>query len=899
MAQNKIVFILDDHVFTSTNAGRLESLPDTSQVFEDAFLRETRVRRWFSPSNLILPYIPLRIQWDSPLLQRFAVTRNSLPLEGGNGRSYRLASALLAQWTEFENMLDVIQAVLFSGPPRGILLPLDMLHLKRPEDWGYKRSHRRESTARTCAMNARNAFIHMMAATTFLITFNVGPHIDTPQWYELLETQAHIRPDIIHQIKTSVIGDLSDAVPRVGTVVDAHTVDQDAWYVANMHIASVPVWIKWGHVSAWNKPVTQKFSPSEILRRLFPTNEQVAEAIRLRDFGPPPSSLGWSEVRTPNVRWDTSAVTWNGSDPAWGDPASTSTWGDAASTSTWGEPTSASTWGEPTSASTWDEPTSASTWGNPTSASASGDPLYTWDGVWGPPTSSTPPPTTPPLFPQPAPGSRQRYGETWQEFFAREDRRHAAIVARETPQEQQTRLSRIRAQENHPVPGRRGPRVFEWVENEDFGGFLTRISVDRGAVDNVWDMWAPSQMRYNPFENEWDLCKQFDPNALSEFETEDEHHDPEEVRAIYGPWEEGEVSSSRAHLFRPVDEVIALEPPQQWRQGFSLGLPDSSHSPEAAPCFAEPLTTILFHRYGFDWDVSDHGGHGLEPTAEMWRKDGANVVQDNTAEVLREYKTPIIQFIQTLLETPFVIYLPHLYWDLSPVSWTPLREQLDHYFVIRRHELEGRFVYSLAPKPDSEENGSWILTTRSSATVLQCVRAGTSILAAARHLAERGIPFNTFLLRATLKAQASPRVAVPPHLPLPPHHRAGLGERREGYEPGTADYESYEAARDDFLRRPKARVALLRGGIVWRLVMEFLQIGSVLVGPSDDALKHGQSLRMDGLDYVDDDLTSDELDLICGVYQVQTGIGSFATPVRVLIDISRVWKAGVASLVVA
>jgi hypothetical protein len=134
------------------------------------------------------------------------------------------------------------------------------------------------------------------------------------------------------------------------------------------------------------------------------------------------------------------------------------------------------------------------------------------------------------------------------------------------------------------------------------------------------------------------------------------------------------------------------------------------------------------------------------------------------------------------------------------------------------------------------------------------------------------VSFNTFLPRPILEAQVPTS-----HLTLSNNHHIGLSEWHKGYEPGAADYEAYESVWDAFLRSLHARAALLKGGIIWHLAMEFFKPGLVLASPSDDALTHGQSFHpaADAPKYCDDELMSDELDLVCGVYQVQTGIFIF------------------------
>jgi len=63
------------------------------------------------------------------------------------------------------------------------------------------------------------------------------------------------------------------------------------------------------------------------------------------------------------------------------------------------------------------------------------------------------------------------------------------------------------------------------------------------------------------------------------------------------------------------------------------------------------------------------------------------------------------------------------------------------------------------------------------------------------------------------------------------------------------------------------------GGIVARLARETLSDSVVLAGPSYQALQGQQAIFGEGKDtLVDDQLSEDDLDFICGTYVVETGI---------------------------
>ncbi|KAF8166799.1 hypothetical protein K438DRAFT_1616543 [Mycena galopus ATCC 62051] len=131
------------------------------------------------------------------------------------------------------------------------------------------------------------------------------------------------------------------------------------------------------------------------------------------------------------------------------------------------------------------------------------------------------------------------------------------------------------------------------------------------------------------------------------------------------------------------------------------------------------------------------------------------------------------------------------------------------------------------------------------------------------HLLKHGIQFRV-CIRDSLGTE--PR--------LPPTDRCtGLGYRRVGYKPTVTDFEVYEMLRRRFLLSPRGRAALFAGGIVGRLAREDIRDTRACLGPSSEVFVTGVRL-WDGhssMAYWDDALTDDEINLICGVYEIGTG----------------------------
>jgi hypothetical protein len=181
--------------------------------------------------------------------------------------------------------------------------------------------------------------------------------------------------------------------------------------------------------------------------------------------------------------------------------------------------------------------------------------------------------------------------------------------------------------------------------------------------------------------------------------------------------------------------------------------------------------------------------------------------------------------------------------------------------AVRRETLEDtKFFFLLSPPGDQ---CSYQLALTCAASVVQVLRCqwGPTLFDIARQLLARGIPFNTFI-RAEFRHIEETFV---------PRFR-GLGYRPHDYKPDKIDYVAYLVRRERLLSSPRGRAALLHGGLVACIARPYVNFDDVCKGPTSDVMRYGSVLRGDnGIGYWDDKLTSDELDIICGVYCVDTG----------------------------
>ena len=291
-------------------------------------------------------------------------------------------------------------------------------------------------------------------------------------------------------------------------------------------------------------------------------------------------------------------------------------------------------------------------------------------------------------------------------------------------------------------------------------------------------------------------------------------------------------------------------PPPEHRYDLAL-LFSSTEAPAPSPTVDrfDSFHTILTCRYGL---IDTSSSSTPIPSQSVWEKT-CKVLGETlsmTGMDLAE-RGGIQRFTDLLLEQK-ITRMSDLSTDLLSVARTNSNFSVCEVMIWCRERQWNTFA--IQSSPDDADAPLWILTC-DAASAAQAIRTGwgPSLFNIARKFLERGIPFQT-LVSGRVSASSV-------HLPL-----IGLGSRVEGYKPTSEDYTEYESKRNELLSLPRvARAAFMKGGIVWRLAVEAsVSIDHVFAGPMDEeSVNHH--------DMWDNQLTNDELDLICGVYRVHTG----------------------------
>jgi hypothetical protein len=471
----------------------------------------------------------------------------------------------------------------------------------------------------------------------------------------------------------------------------------------------------------------------------------------------------------------------------------------------------------------------------------------------------------------PNPRSGQKPGQTLQDFF--QARKQA--LRPESLKQREDREFR----ERNPVYS--GAAMFEWLKNSA-GDWIRHPRLTKD-FDNLRLLYEKDERKYDALRNEWDFCEAFSRKKKKQSPVPDDCDGSDDD----GYWWYPSTASFVEAFNTPVDATA----------------PDPSLRPEA------DLLEFLRSRYGFvvpiiqpdppiqhytigewnkamlcfglkDRNVSDNelandaivefaatstgtgpdGGGGVRVSSplpigrdsrkkERFRKKGpANVPRrDNNARPNHNLSD---------LQPDNHYYLPCVR-DLrrevsSHISFRPLH----HLFI-------------LSDTPDTP----WTIALTSSTDVLHSIRANCSgRRELARLCLSMGVPFRTFVrLTSDWRPQNQVTRWDRQHIPFV----MDIPYRSVDYQYTPADYSVYEAQRARLLAQPHALAARKLGGIVWRLSRDYMTDEEVLEGPSDTSKVYGFGLLVDdprtGQILCDDELSEEEVGLICGLHVAATG----------------------------
>lgn len=444
--------------------------------------------------------------------------------------------------------------------------------------------------------------------------------------------------------------------------------------------------------------------------------------------------------------------------------------------------------------------------------------------------SQPPPPSSEP--PSPPPNSRQRRGETLADFLSRLEGGKQRHEASETPSEAQSRRDReiFAAQKGYS----KSCTVFQWEETQ---GHYLRVKVDRAEVPGLWHDYPASRRVYHSHIKEWDLCPSIPPfsKALTQQDLKEIQQYEDELDAF---------DNAPAKLKAPLDQFAAQH------SGHIDEL--ASFVPSSQPISLKfDIADHLKDRYGYDvyhkpnWTPNLH--RTLVPDAVSAKR--RFLFEASSHHIMLE---PAIQnFCNVLGNKDLRVRNLPQGWDLSR-----LQLQITGLRLSLGTDVNDDRMYTISST--TAEQGHWVICLRDPTTVLQIYRNGWTTLDKIVHeLVFRGIPFNT-----GVPDPICPKVVEKGY------PSKGLGLRPVGYNPRSDDYNVYVSTRTDIFRSHLGRAALLKGGLIARLARDTVGVSDVLSGPEPSTSEVIGTV--DGVQLVDDRLPDYLLDVISGIYYVET-----------------------------
>ncbi|KAJ7469661.1 hypothetical protein FB451DRAFT_1038783, partial [Mycena latifolia] len=420
--------------------------------------------------------------------------------------------------------------------------------------------------------------------------------------------------------------------------------------------------------------------------------------------------------------------------------------------------------------------------------------------------------------------------ETIQAFFIRRSDANIKKMANENPTDQQRRKQRADHAKLGQVPSK--ACVFFWEEQD---GHYIRQPGGRGSYAQLWREYPARQRRYDPISNEWDLCELFEDNdpVFGEVCGKVSSHDDDD----------DDDDDDFEHPTFPQDiDMASLIPREDDNTEVVQKQRPHAHDLEMASIDDVPADEDL----GPDFRESD-------------------IPTRNLTEASRK-----------------CVNLVYLKFGLAPPrtekpEYESCTGSLSGTLEMRMRNPSQQGYYYILRKIGGGIGSEALLIPRAT-DFIEVLRQqwGPDIKDIIGHFLARGIPF--------WLAYVSAEIMPAQEMPAPSTHRpkgfkvdisSGLGFRPEKYKFDEHDYNAYTTQRDlQLLHAPRGRIALQYGGVIGRLARSEVSDDDFFRGFSDNIYDVGDCL-WDGTSqyaYWYDRLSEHEIDLLCGVYHVATGM---------------------------
>ena len=474
-------------------------------------------------------------------------------------------------------------------------------------------------------------------------------------------------------------------------------------------------------------------------------------------------------------------------------------------------------------------------------------------------------------FPEVQKGSGQLFGENWELYFERKEKQSLVRAAKLRSMEDQNNFHSAMQRKEHAKSFLQpsSAAVYYWEAQDEFNNFRVRTRVPRNAIPGIWEHYQPAHMRFNEFDNEWDVCSEFAPDV----DTGIGYDDYEDLEP---PPPSSDISVQRFLQETRIREAISAPTLSNPKTACDDEIRRSLASFQKVHPSIDLLDTpddILRQRYGFTLPPTNSSNidQASIPSARLEKffvlKAGSILDDSHTHHHLS-------LIVNAILSEEHTLQIPGDLYDLNQdhpntlFTSYPLGRSMFQTMVLVH---ENKWWYYLMGNDGVGEDGKrWSVATTESLNCVHYIRhlQHKNQIADAWNaekfvdfLVQRGMSFYIFThLRPEDQFKKDIRSQY-----------WGLGYRNPQWRGDKWSYLQYIKLLQEFLQEPRARLALAKGGLIWRLCIFALNFDLALLGPSLQSGTHGIKLELDVAGPIlADDLSEEELNLICGVYKVYT-----------------------------
>ncbi|KXN83493.1 hypothetical protein AN958_01350 [Leucoagaricus sp. SymC.cos] len=474
--------------------------------------------------------------------------------------------------------------------------------------------------------------------------------------------------------------------------------------------------------------------------------------------------------------------------------------------------------------------------------------------------------------------------EMFENFTKKRAKDNQEIVKKETMEARAKRLQR----ENQAPTRKATVSVWEWSASDVFG---PRVVAVEDCVDTLLEYSHYGVRFYDAFCNEWNC---WPPMENTDHQLGDRIEEEDLISGSFSPQSTTttmtattamESSSQKTTPATPasssIDKATAVEPasavPGSIEPELQIGPKETSIQLKAFNHIrwgeAFNVERIHYHvlellssHFGFVPPIPPLTTYSDFMAANDYKAVSAVLGLPNLTHNNLFLKTPLgkmcTRFMCSFVRQSVSIKPSSDLWDLAADNWRTIKfsNRLSSIRTVKNDKCT-LFMFDLA----GSATVHWSLAVYSAPATLFICRLDEKMHKedVVMELVNNGIPFQTLQRKDTLAHAPVDRIAP---LLVPWHLNDHIFD--------STDWEFYRKQCRAVMLLQRARAALLRSGFVWRIGLDYMDRREAARGPWGihvDASHMFSVKDSSGVEYVDDELTKDEYDVLCGIYRLYTG----------------------------